>query len=392
MRKVAVIGAGVHPWGKFPGKTVVDLASAASRNALQSAGMTWKDIQAVVAGVYKYGAESGFILGQSLASRLGGIGIPITNVYNMCATGTSCFRTAYLNVASGECDIALAVAADISPLGFLPTSGGDPSDPTCVRFSMVGSPNPTYWALDCRMRMRQYGTTETHLAKAKVACSIHGSMNPYARYKRKFTLEEVMNSPMVSDPLRLYEICATSDGSAAVILCSLDVAKRFTTKPVLIAGVGLGSSLYGDTTCRLGYLSFPAKADAPRLSESAQSSKMAYEQAGMGPEDIDFVELPDNSSWHYLTYLEVLGFCPPGGADRLVDEGVTSLGNKLPVCPSGGLASFGEATTAQGLLQICELFWQLRGEGGERQIKGAKAGIAQTYGLMGNSACTILKV
>jgi acetyl-CoA acetyltransferase len=240
--------------------------------------------------------------------------------------------------------------------------------------------------------MHQFGTTETHLAKAKVACSTHGSMNPYARYKRKFTLEEVMNSPMVADPLRLYEICATSDGAAALILCSMDKARKYTSKLVLIAGVGLGSSLYGDTTCRLGFLSYPAKAEAPHLSESAQSSKMAYEQAGMGPEDMDFVELPDNSSWHYLTYLEVLGFCAPGEADRLLDEGETMIGGKLPVCPSGGLASFGEATTAQGFLQICELFWQLRGEAGERQIKSPKAGIAQTYGLMGNNACAILKV
>jgi acetyl-CoA C-acetyltransferase len=124
MRQVAVIGVGVHPWGKFPGKTVVDLVATSARNALLSAGIAWRDIQAIVAGVYKYGAESGFILGRSLASRLGETGIPITNVYNMCATGTSCFRTAYLNVAFGECDLALAVAADISPPGFLPTLEG----------------------------------------------------------------------------------------------------------------------------------------------------------------------------------------------------------------------------------------------------------------------------
>jgi len=390
MREVAVIGAGMHPWGKYD-KTFVDLEVEAATRALEDAGISWSDLQAVVCGEYIWGSSSELVSGQALSTVMGETGIPITNVYNMCATGTSAFRSAYLTVASGECDLVLAIAADVSPKGFFPGSGESPNDPGYLRWPMVGLTNPAYWALDCRQRMQKYGTTEVHLAKAKVASSKHGALNPNARYRREFTVEEVLNSPIVASPLRLFMICATSDGAAATILCSKEKAKQYTSNPVMVAGVGLGSGQYGDVSARLGMLSYPAKAEAPALSESYMASRMAYKQAGIGPEDMDFVELPDNSSWHYLQYLETLGFCDPGEADRMVDEGQTVLGGKLPVCPSGGVAAFGEALSAQGLAQICEVIWQLRGGTGARQVEGAKVGMSQTYGMMGNSATAIFK-
>lgn len=391
MREVAVIGAGLHPWGKFPDKTFLDLGADATIKALKDARVEWKDVQAVVSGVYKWGAESGMVSGQSLSTFMGETGIPITNIYNMCATATSVFHAAYLTVASGEADLVLALGLDKSPDGFFPTRGDDPSDPAYLRFPMVGMTNPAYWALDCRQRMAEYGTTELHLAKAKVASSKHGALNPNARYKKIFTIEEVLNSAMVDDPLRLFMICATCDGAAAVVLCSMDMARKYTTKPVTVAGVGLGSSIYGDPSSRLCLLSYPAKVEGPKLSESYASSRMAYKQAGMTPEDIDFVELPDNSSWHYLEYIELLGLAGPGEADRLLDEEETLIGGRIPVCPSGGVASFGESLSAQGLAQVCELVWQLRDEAGERQVDGAKVGMSQTYGAEGNSGSVILK-
>lgn len=202
----------------------------------------------------------------------------------------------------------------------------------------------------------------------------------------------MLASPTVCDPLHLYEICATRAGAAAAVLCRADKAKKYNGKPIIVAGVGLGSSLYGDPTMRLGLLSAPAGEMAPLLSESYMSARMAYELAGIGPEDIDFVEVPDNSSWHYLQYLETMDFCGPGEADRLLDEGQTLIGGKLPVCPSGGASSFGGALSAQGLLQICGIVEQLRGRAGPRQVEGAKVGMGQTYGQLGNSASIILKV
>jgi len=391
MREVAVIGVGMTPWGKFPETDLFDLGADAALRALEDAGVEWTDIEAMVSGVYKWGSEAGLASGQSVAARLGETGIPITNVYQMCANATNAFRIAYLSIASGECDLALALGLDKSPKGFFSTVGREPTDAMYLRWSMAGLSNPAYWALDCRQRMEKYGTTEAHLAKAKVATSKHGALNPNARYRKVFTEEEVLNSAMVCDPLRLYEICATSDGAAAAVLCSMDKARQYTSKPISIAGVGLGSSVYGDISSKLGVLCYPAKEEAPFLSESVMASNMAYKQAGIGPESIDFLELPDNSSWHYLQYIEILGFCGMGEADHLLDEGAFQIGGKFPVCPSGGLSSFGEALTAQGLAQICEVVWQLRGEAGARQIEGAKVGMGQTYGMFGNSGSVILK-
>lgn len=198
MREVFAIGIGMHPWGKFPSQSIVDLGAFAVREALEDSGLQWTDITAAVAGLYAWGGAQGFNAGSALAGRLGETGIPITNVYNFSATATSVFRSAYLTVASGEQDICLAIGADISPKGFLtPLGTPDPKDPDYLRFS-VGLANPAYWALECRKRMEEIGTTEQHLAQAKVAASRHGALNPKALYRKLFTTEEVLSSPLVA--------------------------------------------------------------------------------------------------------------------------------------------------------------------------------------------------
>ncbi|HSG79926.1 MAG TPA: hypothetical protein VLD62_10130 [Acidimicrobiia bacterium] len=393
MTDVAVIGVGMHPWGKFPDKTFLDLGVDAVRGALDDAGLQWTDIPAAVSGMYVWGGTDGFNAGPALAGRLGETGIPILNIFNMCATATSAFRSAYQTVASGEQDICLALGVDVSPKGFFGLIGKEtPTDTDFIRWRMIGATNPAYWAMEARKRMVEHGTTEEHFAMAKVAASKHGALNPDALYRKEYTVEEVLASPYVADPLRLYEICATRDGAAAAILCRADRAAEYTSKPIKVAGVGLGSSIYGDPTLRLGTVSAPAVGSAPLLSESWASARMAYEMAGVGPEDIDFVEVPDNSSWHYLQYIETLGFAEPGEADHMLMNGDTMIGGKLPVCPSGGASSFGEAVSAEGLLQIIELVKQLRGEAGARQIEGARIGMSQTYGQLGNSSSAILTV
>lgn len=392
MTDVAVVGVGMHPWGKFPDKTFADMGVEAIQRALKDADMEWEDIQEVVAGIWVWGSGSGFNPGPTMAATLGETGIPTTNVFNMCATATNVFRAARNVIASGQKDIVLAVCADKSPKGFFTTMGKEElTDSDYLRWKMVGLTNPAYWAMECKRRMEKYGTTERHLAKAKVVCSKHGALNPDALYRKVFTEQEVLNSPMVCDPLRLYMICATRDGAAAAILCNADKAKKYNNKPVLVAGVGEGSSLYGDPTPRLGLLCGAYPGTAPIISESYMSSKMAFEEAGIGPEDIGFVEIPDNSSWHYLQYPETMGFWGPGETDRMLDEEATGIGSKLPINPSGGIASFGEAVAATGLLQVYELTVQLRGQAGARQVQGATVGMAQTYGQQGNSAAIILK-
>jgi acetyl-CoA acetyltransferase len=197
---------------------------------------------------------------------------------------------------------------------------------------------------------------------------------------------------MVCDPLRLFEICATSDGAAAVILSSDPKTIARANKPVRIAATTMGSAMYGDPTIRISALSAPSKAEAPLLSESYSASQQAYEKAGIGPENIDILELPDNSSWHYLQYLETCGFCGEGEAAKMFSDGLTKIGGEVAVNPSGGFSSFGEAIGAQAIWQVVEASNQLRGRCGERQVTGAQVAMAQTYGLMGNSGTTILTI
>lgn len=393
MREVSIVGTGLHPWGKFKDKTFIELGTLAIANALKDASVEWKDIQAIFSGIYIYGGNAGHISGQYLESVFGETGIPVVNVYNACATGSAAIRMAYNSIAAGETDTALAVGVDISPEGFLSAKSDNPKqDRDVLRWRMTGMPNPVYWALECRKRMAKYGTTEEDLARVKVVLSQYGSKNPNARYRKTYTLEEVVNSLMVCDPLRLLEVCATSDGAAAVILSAAPGAIQKANKPVRIAATTMGSAIYGDPTLRISALSAPARAEAPLLSESYSASRQAYKKAGIGPEDIDVLELPDNSSWHYLQYLETCGFCGEGEAEKMLRDGQTQIGGKLAVCPSGGFSSFGEAIGAQAIWQVVEASNQLRGRCGERQVPNARVAMAQTYGLMGNSGTTILKI
>ncbi|MFC1860653.1 lipid-transfer protein [Chloroflexota bacterium] len=392
MREVAIIGSGMHSWGKFPDKTFVDLGVEAVAKALADASIEWKDIETICSGIYIWGGNAGHLSGQYLASVFGETGIPIVNVYNACATGASALRMAYLSIASGQVDVALAVGVDISPEGFLTAKSDNPrQDRDVLRWRMVGMPNPSYWGLECRKRMHKYGTTNEDLAGVKVLLSQYGSQNPNARYKKTFALEQVLNSPMVSDPLRLYEMCATSDGAAAIILCSADKARQYTSQPLTVGAITVGSAIYGDPTIRISALSAPAKAEAPLLSESYSACQQAYRISGIGPEDVEVLELPDNSSWHYFQYLETCGFCGEGEAEKMFKDGDTAIGGKLAVCPSGGFSSFGEAIGAQAVWQVAEIVTQLRSQCGPRQVENVKVAMAQTYGLMGNSGTTILK-
>jgi len=230
------------------------------------------------------------------------------------------------------------------------------------------------------------------LQDADMDCRIFTeTLRPYARYRKEFTTEQVLNSPMVCYPLRLYEICATSQGAAAIILGSIDVARKRTTKPIILATASVGSPLYGDSTLRLITVSASAKETAPYFSEAVTASKRAFEEAGIGPEDIDVAEIPDNSSWHELEYLEVDGFCKPGEAGHLLDEGYTGIGGKLLLNMSGGMASFGEVTAAQGLQQVCDNVKQMRGTAPYQVPKPVKTAFCQTYGGFGNNSVAILK-
>ena len=397
-RDVAIIGVGMHPWGRFPEKSMPDMAVIAMVNALKDAKMSWREVETLASGVYLWVNQQagihGILSGTRYTDAMGGTGIPVVSVANACATGQSILREACLAVASGEHDVAMAVAADKSAFGFFrPQSQDGKFDLDYIRYIMTGETNPAYWAMECRRRMYEAGTTEDDLALVKVVTSKPSIYNPYARYKKVFTKEEVLNSPIVCDPLRLLEICATSDGAAAVIVTTLEKAKKYKEKPVLVEAITVGTTSFGDPTLRLTYLSGYKKPGVPRLSESRNSIERIYKKAGRKPEDIDIIELPDNSSWHYFAYLDCILNLDAGESEKMLRKGETDpLTGKIPVCPSGGLGAFGEAVVAQGLAQVCELVWQLRGEAGDRQVKKdrLKVALAQTYGYAGNNAACIL--
>ncbi len=392
--EVVVLGVGAHSFGKFPGKSFVDLGVYACREALKDAQIEWTDVQTMATSVDSFTGTAGRSSGLLIEQAMGNTGIPNPGMSNACATGGSCLRVLYSTIASGMCDIGIAVGASVSPVGFFPPTPvqvDSPWDTNEIRFRAIGAPNPVFWALEATRRMHDYGTTEVHLAKIKVKNSKAGSLNPLARYRRTFTLEEVLNSPMVCYPLRLLEICATSDGAAAVVLCSSEVAKRYTNRPITLAACSLASPLFGDPSIEIPLISCSEKPSVPAISEVGIAARMAFGQAGLGPEDLSFLEICDNSSWHELAYLEKIGICGTGEAELLIDEGATELGGRIPVCPSGGFSSFGEAVPAMGIWHACEITWQLRGQAGPRQIENAKVGYGQCMGLYGNNAAIILK-
>jgi acetyl-CoA acetyltransferase len=393
-REVAVLGVGMHPFGKFPENTLLGLGTYAIREALKDAGLAWKSIQGMAAGLSAWGGPVGRLPGYYLSRAMGHNGMPILNASNACAEGGMCISTVANWIATGAIDIGIAVGMDIAPEGFYASAemSEEPTldDTEYLRFRVAGAPNPAIWSFDCVRRMKEIGTTEDDLAMAKVVVSRHSVSNPKARYHKAFTKEEVLASPMVSYPLRLFEICATSDGAAAVILGTAEEARKRTDRPIMVAAVTGGSPVYDDPTPRLGEIAVPAK-NGPAVSESVMGVKAAYEQSGLGPKDMDFFEIPDNSSWHYLVYTDTVLQAEPGTAEKLLRAGDTTIGGKIPINPSGGFASLGEVYPAQGEAQVYEMVQQLREQAGPRQVQGARACLATVYGGLGNNAVVILK-
>ncbi len=392
MRDVAVIGLGMHPWGKFPDKSVTELCREAVVAALEDAGVAWREIQAVAAASSRFSGGRGWGLnGNDVVDDMGPTGIPVYNLSAGCAAGGNAFNIGYTLVASGLHDMVLVVGGEKLPKGFIQTSGvEETTDPEYLRQLCVGMPGPAFWAVMCRRRMAEHGTTEEQLAQIAVKAHKNSVHNPNARFRKEFTLEEVLKSPLVSYPLRLYEICPVSDGAAAVVLCAPAEARKRTTKPVWISASTVATARFDDGIPRGLAGAVPADGRAYH-SEAAAAVAKAFDVAGIGPTDLDLVELQDNTVYYELSFPEEWGLCEPGQAEWLLERGETLPTGKLPINPSGGFLSFGEATTAQGLFQICEVGWQLRGEAGGRQVPGAKVGLAQTLGLGGNGTGVILK-
>ncbi len=389
---VAVLGAGMHPWGKW-GRSFVEYGVTAARAALADAGLEWRDIGSVVGADTVRGGYPGYVAGATFAKALGWQGTRVTSVYAACASGAQAIATARAQILAGLADVVLVVGADAAPKGFFRPAGGDrPDDPDWLRFRVLGATNPTYFGLYARRRMAVHGDTLEDFAQVKVKNAALGARNPYARYRRAVTAEEVAASTVVADPLRLLDICATSDGGAALVLAGLDFARRHGAgDAVRIRAVSTVTPRFPNTVLDLPDIATDSAVAVPPAPETFRESiaRAAYEEAGVGPEDLSLAEVYDLSTALELQWYEDLGLCGAGEAVKLLRDGSTAPGGRIPVNPSGGLASFGEAVPAQAIAQVCELTWQLRGSAGDRQVPGARVGMAVNQGLFGHGSAVV---
>ncbi len=408
--KVAVLGAGMHEWGKW-GRPFVEYGLAAARAALTDAGLGWRDMQFVSGADTIRNGYPGFVSGATFAQALGWTGARVSSVYAACASGAVAIANARAQILAGLCDVALVVGADTTPKGFFAPVGGErKDDPDWLRFHLLGATNPTYFALYARRRMDRFGATEEDFAQVKVKNARHGLANPYARYRKEVTVDEVLASPMVADPLRLLEICATSDGGASLVLSSMEFARRHAgaaTPLVTIDAVSTVTPVFPNTVIEMPNFSTDsavayagheadvggdgaARSGGPVQGFRPSIAAAAYAEAGIGPEDLSLAEVYDLSSALELDWYEDIGLCGEGEAEKLLRDGATALGGRVPVNPSGGLSCFGEAIPAQAIAQVCECVWQLRGIASGRQVEGATVAVTANQGLFGHGSSVVL--
>ncbi len=374
MREVAIIGVGMTRFGELWNDSLRGMFAEAASGAMANAGVDHLD------SLYVGNMAAGQFVGQEhigplMASEIGMAGIPATRVESACASGGAALRMAFLEVASGMSDLVMAAgvekmndSADVTEI--LATAADQELE------AYHGATFPALYALIARSHMETYGTTIEDLSWVSVKNHRHGALNPRAQFRREVTLEEVMNSSKVAEPLRLLHCSPVSDGAAAVLLCPLDQAAKYTAKPVKILGTGLATA-----SLNLADRKSPAILDAVK-----DSAVRAYEMAGVGPADIQLAEVHDCFAIAEICCIEALGLVEQGQGGAAAREGLTALGGKVPVNTSGGLKSKGHPVGATGIAQIIEIVEQLRGESGERQVKGAKIGLAQNMGGSGASS------
>jgi len=405
MRDVAVVGAGMTNFGKFLDRSMKDIAGEAIKGALDSAGIDKSKLEAAVVGNATAGLITGqeMIRGQVVLREMGIGGIPVINTENACASSSTAFHVAWMYVASGMYDIALAVgmeklyhedkrrsfqaigaAVDVEWVQQMQAAAkaakenGDRDNPAPEEGAgEKRSMFMDFYAAFARQHMQKYGTTKEQFARVAVKNHYHGSLNPHAQYREAYSLEDVLTSPMVAEPLTRLMCSPIGDGAAAVVLCSAEKAKQFTSKPVFVRASVLTS---GDDR----------QPGLPGITERA--AQKAYEIAGVGPEDINVAEVHDASAPAELVIYEELGFCKPGEGGQLIDAKATYVDGPIPVNPSGGLISKGHPIGATGVAQIYEIFSQLRGEAGDRQVRNPKVGMTENGGGMVKGEAAALAV
>jgi len=382
MREVAVIGVGMSPWGELWRSSLRDLFAQAALEAMKDSGAP--RIDSMVVGCMSSGLFNGQEhLGSLMADYAGLRGIPATRVESACASGGAAFRTGVLEVASGASDFVL-----VGGVEKMTDVSGDAATRALSAASdfeyeaYQGATFPALYAMVARAHMDRYGTTRKQLAMVAVKNHENGLLNPRAQFRQRISVDAVLGSVMVADPLRLLDCSPITDGAAAVVLCPKELAVKLKKKPLIkVAGIGQASDC----------IALAQRKDITRFEAAALAAQRAYKAAGIGPDEVDFAEVHDCFTIAEICVLEALGFCKTGQGGRFTEEGHTSRLGRKPINPSGGLKSKGHPVGATGVAQIVELVEQLRGSAGERQLSKVRCGLAENMGgTCGSAVVSIL--
>ncbi len=383
MREVVVLGAGMTKFGKFLETGIRELGRQAAWDALQDAGVSPRDIQAGYFGNAVLGVITGQTMcaGQLVFREVGITGIPILNIENACASGSTALREGWLGVAAGIYDLVLVVGAEKlyaqdTAKSTEALAGANDAEVEAA----VGLTFPATWALRAYRYMASYGATRAQIAQVSVKNHRHGAWNPRAQYQRPVTVEEVLKSRPIAEPLTVLDCSPIGDGAAAAVLCAREVAARYSAHGIRLAASVLTTGTYE-----------PLR-DITFNELEHRAAQEAYAAAGCGPEDVDLAEVHDCFTIAELLRIESLGLCPRGEGAAWTERGETTIGGRIAVNPSGGLLAKGHPVGATGVAQIAELVWQLRGEAGPRQVPGARVGLAHCSGggIGGDTAaCTV---
>jgi acetyl-CoA acetyltransferase len=376
---VAIVGIGIHPFGRTPARSGLQQGAVAARAALADAGCAWRDMQFAFGGSFSAGSAD------ALVNELGLTGVPFTNVANGCATGGSSLMAARAAILSGEFELGLVAGFDKHDRGAF---NADPESLGIgAWYGEAGMMVTTqFFGMKIQRYMHLHGITPLALARVAEKAFHNGALNPNAWRRTPVDLDTILGSQMVNDPLTKYMFCSPSEGAVALVLCRGDIAHRYTRTPVYLKGAVLRSRRYG---------SFEVFAPAQALEQvpgpTVDASRAVFEQAGIGPQDIDLAQLQDTESGAEIMHMAENGFCADGEQERLLAQGATRLDGRLPVNTDGGCLANGEPIGASGLRQIHENVVQLRGTAGARQVPGEpRTAYSHVYGAPGISAVTIL--
>jgi acetyl-CoA C-acetyltransferase len=378
--RVAIVGVGIHPFGRTPERSGMQQGAYAARLAMQDAGVAFKDMQFAVGGSYSGGNAD------AMGNELGLTGLPFTNILNACATGGSSLLSASKEIKSGEADIGLVVGFDKHARGAF---NAHPSEYGLGDwYGEAGFMLTTqFFATKLQKYMHDFGITSDALARVAEKAYDNGVLNENAWRRSPIDRETIKNSQMVNDPLTKYMFCSPSEGGVALVVCREDHAHRYTDKPVFVAAAAMRTRQFGAFE-----VYGTSVANTPVPNASVQASRAAYEIAGLGPRDIDVVQLQDTEAGAEIMHMAENGFCEDGEQERMLLEGATRIDGRLPINTDGGCMANGEPIGASGLRQIHEIVLQLRGQAGRRQVQGEpRTGYTHVYGAPGISAVTILQ-